>query len=49
MPIINGIAIANLWISVDNDTVIEQDFLLWLQPDGYLVTDASGADRILLH
>lgn len=49
MPIVIGLANANLWISVDNDSVIEQDYLLWEEPDGYFVTDATGVDRILLH
>jgi hypothetical protein len=49
MPIILANGLANLWISIDNDAVIEQDFLLWEEPDGYFVTDATGIDRILLH
>lgn len=49
MPIVIGNANAIQWGAVDNDSPIEQDFLLWESPDGYFVTDASGVDRILLY
>jgi hypothetical protein len=49
MPIVIGLGNAITWVSIDNDAPIEQDFLLWEEPDGYFVTDATGIDRILLH